>query len=151
MTKQAKKQLNRLSRGPLPRRVSIRKTNPNLYLSVMMFALTNVALGFNFLLTTPTFLQFDIPKNAIGWTFMILGISLIVFLNFWRNLKIVRALLIASVAFYLFWGIGTSQTFFQGKSSLQLLILYFGMAFRLIPLILEPFTNPVTDKTNGAK
>jgi hypothetical protein len=126
------------------RGVRLRDTHPNLYRSLMTVALIFVALGFNFLLTTPTFQQYDIPKNYIGTGFLALGLGNLLFLNLRRNLKAVRMLLIVGIAYMLFWGVGTTQTFFEGTSSLQLCILYFGLAALQAPLLLEPFFNPVT-------
>lgn len=50
----------------VPSRVYLRETHPNLYRALTIIALVFVALGFNFLLTTPTFQQYEIPKNYIG-------------------------------------------------------------------------------------
>lgn len=123
---------------------NLRNTNPNLYRSLMTVASVFVLLGANFLLTTPTFQQFDIPKNFIGSGFLALGLGNLVFLNIRRNLKAVRVLLIVGIAYMLFWGVGTTQTFFEGTSSLQLCILYFGLAALQAPLLVEPFFHPVT-------
>lgn len=127
----------------------LRNTHPNLYRSLMTTALIFVGLGINFLLTTPTFQQFNIPKNYIGAGFLALGLSNLLFLNLLRNLRVVRFLLVLGIGYMLFWGVGTTQTFFEGTSSLQLCILYFGLAALQAPLLLEPFFNPVTANGNG--
>lgn len=123
---------------------SVRITHPNLYRSLTIVALMFVALGLNFILTTPTFRQFDLPPDGIGAGFLILGTLNLLFLNVYRSLKAVRVLLIVGIAYAMFWGIGTTETAFQGKSSFQLFILYAGLAALQAPLLLEPFFNPAT-------
>ena len=136
----------RPSNGHARNKANLRRTNPNLYRSLMTIALTKVALGLNFLLTTPTFEQYNIPKNLIGVGFLVLGLSYLIVLNLWRNLKAVRILLVVGIAYMLFWGVGTTQTFFQGVSSLQLFILYTGLAALHAPLLTAPFLNIVMDR-----
>lgn len=123
---------------------NLRATHPNLYRALMTIGVIEFALGLNFLLTTPTFEQFNIPKNVIGAGFLVLGLGFLVFLNVRRSLRTVRVLLIVGIGYMLFWGVGTTETFFKGESSLQLCILYFGLAAIQAPLLLEPFFNPVT-------
>jgi hypothetical protein len=136
---------NQLSTGNL----HLRDTHPNLYRSMTTIGLVESALGLNFLLTTPTFQQFGIPKNLIGAGFLSLGLAYMVFLNVYRSIRIARMLTVIGTTFMVFWGVGTTETFFAGKSSLQLCILYFGLAALQAPLLLEPFLNPVT--ANGKK
>lgn len=139
--------LSKISNG-LPT-VYLRHTHPNLYRSLMTVGLIEVAIGLNFLLTTPTFQQFGIPKNLVGAIFLVLGLTDMVLLNVFHNIRAVRVKTVVGTAVMIFWGIGTTETFFQGRSSLQLCILYFGLAALQIPLLLEPFLNPVT--ANGKK
>lgn len=122
----------------------LRDTHPNLYRSMMTTGLIEFALGLNFLLTTPTFQQFGIHKNIIGTGFLLLGLAYVVFLNIYRSIRIARLLTVIGATFMVFWGVGTTETFFAGRSSLQLCILYFGLAALQVPLLLEPFLNPVT-------
>lgn len=125
--------------------VSLNNTHPNLYRSLMTVAVVDVILGLNFLIFTPTFEQFNIPKNFIGVGWLSLGMISLVFLNVCRNLKAVRVTGWTGIAFALFWGIGTTQTLFEGTSSAQLFILYIGLrAGLVVPLLMEPFFNPVT-------
>jgi hypothetical protein len=130
--------------GAPPTKVNLRYTHPNLYLSLMIAAITCVGLGVNFLLTTPTFQQYDIPKNVVGAGFLALGVAKLVLLNLWRNLRALRATVIVAIVYMLFWGVGTTETAFAGESSFQLCVLYFGLAGLHVPLLLEPFFNPVT-------
>lgn len=126
-----------------PRRgVNLRTTNPTLFRGVLTVAIIFIAMALNFLLTVPTFEQFGIPKNVIGWGFMILGVGQVIALTLWRDLRVVRLGLAAGIIYCLFWGVGTSQTFFEGKSSLQLLILYLGIAAIQVPLLFSPYLNP---------
>lgn len=122
--------------------IKLHDSHPNLYRSIMVFAFIGVALGLNFFFTNPTFQQYGIDKNIIGGIFMALGLGKLVFLNFFRSLRVVRLLLAASVAFQVFWAVGTSLTFFTGQTSLQLFILYIGLAMLQFFLLIEPFTNP---------
>lgn len=122
----------------------INLTHPNLYRGIMTFAFINIGLGLNFWLTNPTFNPYGVDKMLVGTVFMALGIAKLIFLNFKRNLKAVRFTMTAEVAFMLFWGIGTTITFFQGKTSLQLFVLYVGLAVNELFLLLEPAVNPIT-------
>lgn len=126
--------------------LNIRLSHPNLYYSVMVFACIYIALGLNFFFTTPTFNPYQIPYPIVGAVFLALGISKIVFLNFIRNIKIVRVLMALSVGYSIWWGIGTSITYFQGRTSLQLFVLYAGMAALEIFWLVEPFVNPMTQE-----
>jgi hypothetical protein len=124
--------------------VNLRRTHPNLYRTVMTFAVMSVVLGLNFWILSPTFLIYDLPNVLWGTIFLVLGFAKIVFLNIWRRLRAVRAVMAFAIAYFLFLGAGTSQPFFEGSGSLQLPILYLGCAALQIPLLIEPFVNPWT-------
>lgn len=125
-------------------KINIRLTHPNLYRALIAFALINIGLGFNFLFTNPTFNPYMIDKTIIGCTFLVLGLLKITFLQVFRNLKILRLIMAAEVAFMMFWGIGTTITFFRGQTSLQLFVLYAGLSILETCLLLEPVVNPVS-------
>lgn len=131
--------------------LNIRSSHPNLYYAVMVFSFIYIGLGLNFIFTTPTFNPYMIPKEIIGAVFLALGLSKIVFLNFIRNLRIVRMLMALEVGYALWWGIGTSITFFQGRTSLQLAVLYAGLSVLEMFLLVEPFVNPFTKKGNNVQ
>lgn len=126
--------------------VNLRITHPNLYYLVMAFGFTYIALGLNFFFTMPTFNPYGIPYPIVGALFLTLGVAKLVFLNVVRRLTVVRLLMALEVALALWWGIGASITFFQGRTSLQLPILYAGLSFIEAFLLLEPFVNPLTKK-----
>lgn len=125
--------------------IKIRFSHPNLYYGILTFAFVNVALGLNFYFTNPTFNPYGIDKMIVGTIFLSLGLSKVLFLVFWHNIKAVRVVMALEIGFMAFWGIGSTITFFQGKTSLQLFILYCGMAINELFLILEPVVNPVTE------
>lgn len=126
-------------------KVNIRLTHPNLYFSLVVFALINIGLGLNFLFANPTFNPYQIDKTVIGCIFLALGLLKVIFLQFSRNLKILRLVMAGEVVFMLFWGIGTTITFFRGQTSLQLFVLYAGLAALESFLLLEPIVNPVSE------
>lgn len=128
----------------VPTRPNLRLTHPNLYRALMTDAAILIALAANFLLSTPTFNPFDIHKEYVGTGFLIIGLSELVLLNFFRSLIALRVVLMISITYLIFWGIGTTQSYFDGRSSLQLFILYFGLASIKASLLLEPFSNPAT-------
>lgn len=125
--------------------INLRLSHPTLYRGIMTFAIINMALALNFFFTNPTFNPYEIDKSVVGAIFMSLGFSKIIFLNVYRSLKVVRALMTLEIMFMLFWGLGNTITFWQGKTSLQLLVLYVGMAANETWLLLEPFVNPMTE------
>lgn len=126
--------------------VNIRKSHPALYRAIMTFACMSIALAINFWFSKPTFNPYGVPKEWIGVVFAVLGSSLIVFLNAFHNLRMVRLLLATSVSFTFFWGVSNSQQFFAGNASLQLPILYVAISLLQIPLLIEPPVNPMTEK-----
>lgn len=134
---------------PLPdsvRRVNIRKSHPALYRAIMTFACMGVALAVNFWFSKPTFNPYGVPKEYIGIVFAVLGSGLIIFLNVFHNLRLVRMMLAASVSFTFFWGLSNAQQFFAGNASLQLPILYVAISLLQVPLLIEPPVNPMTEK-----
>lgn len=126
--------------------VNVRKTHPGLYHSITTLAVMNVALAVNFWFSNPTFNPYGISKNIIGVVFCLLGVSQLIFLNVFRDLRMVRILLAASISFMFFWGLSNSQQFFNGKASLQLPILYLAISILQIPLLVEPPVNPMTQR-----
>lgn len=123
---------------------SLRLSHPNLYRTIMVFAFISIGLGLNFIFTNPTFNPYNIPKEITGTIFLILGIGKLIFLIAVFNLKMVRVVMSLEIAFMIFWGIGTSITFFQGKTSLQLFVLYVGLSLLELFLLIEPSVNPVS-------
>lgn len=124
--------------------INVRKTHPNLYWLLMALSLTGIALGLNFIFLQPTFLIFDAPNVLWGTIFLVLSIARVVALNVYRRLRWVRATMAFSAAYMAFLAIGTSQPYIEGSGSLQLPIIYAGMALLQVPLLFEPFVNPET-------
>lgn len=137
--------MSRKSRKAMEK-VDIHKRHPNLYYMITVFCFLNIALGFNFYFSQPTFDPLHIHKNVIGTIFMVLGVSKLLFLNVSRNLKVLRALMAFGVGLLFFWGLANTQQFFAGKSSLQLPLLYLALSFLQFPMLIEPAVNPVTQK-----
>jgi len=127
-------------------RVNIRKSHPALYHSIMTFGLMSIALAVNFWTSNPTFNPYGIPKSLVGAVFFLLGSSKLIFLNIFRDLRIVRVILALSISFHLFWGACSSQQSFDGKASFQLPILYIALAVLQMPLLVEAPVNPMTEK-----
>lgn len=126
--------------------INVRKTHPNLYWLLMVLAATGIALGLNFIFLQPTFLIFDGPNVLWGVIFLVSSIARIIALNVYRRLRWVRATMAFSAAYIGFLAIGTAQPYVEGAGSLQLPIIYAGMALLQVPLLMEPFVNPVTAK-----
>jgi hypothetical protein len=124
--------------------IRLSRTHPTLYRTVMLFAVLSIALGLNFWILAPTFWIYDQPNALWGTIFLALGTAKIVFLNFYRRLRAVRATMAFAVAYFLFLSVGTGQPFVEGQGSLQLPFLYLFCAVIQIPLLLEPFINPWT-------
>jgi hypothetical protein len=128
------------------RRINIRQKHPSMYHALMTFGLIEIALAFNFWLTTPTFDPYDIPKNGVGGIFFVLGVSLLLFLNVHRDLRKLRLALAVSIAFTFYWGIANTQQFFRGYASLQLPILFLGLCAAQMWWLIEAPVNPMTEK-----
>jgi hypothetical protein len=127
-------------------RVRIRKSHPALYRALMVLGFMGLSLAVNFWFSKPTFNPYGWPKELIGTIFFVLGASQIVFLNVFRDLRMVRIALAVSISFMFFWGASNAQQFFAGKASLQLPILFITVSLLQIPLLLESPVNPMTEK-----
>lgn len=126
--------------------INVRLTHPNLYYTIMVFAISSLILGLNFLLLNPTFLIYNQPNWIWGSIFVATAATKLIFLNFYRRLKPMRATMAFAVGYCLFLAGGTMQPFFEGKGSLQLPIMYLALAALQYPLLMEPFINPWTAK-----
>lgn len=124
--------------------IDIRKTHPNFYWLVMTLATIAVLLGLNFIINQPTFLIHNAPNTLWGGIFLALGSGEIIFMNFYRRLRLVRACIAFGFTYTMVLAWGTTQPFFDGVGSLQLPILYAGLSVVQIPLMLEPVVNPLT-------
>lgn len=138
----AKRSIKVLDR--ITKNVSIRKTHPAMYRVLMIVAVMFVALALNLYLTTPTFNPYGISKTLIATIFLVLGVSKIIFLNIYHNLKLVRLMVAIATSFMMFWGVSNSQQSFAGKASFQLPILYITLALINLPFLVEPASNPLT-------
>lgn len=130
--------------------VTLRHTHPNLYRALTTHACCTMALGLNFLFLTPAFNPLGVPKMPTGFVFCGVSIAKLVTLNMHGDLRRLRLATACSVALMFTWGVLQTLAYFQLKmTSLQSPILYFGLALVEYWLLTEPFTNPVTQKTNG--
>lgn len=130
--------------------VNLRKTHKALYRSAMACALLSIGLGLNFLFFKPPFNPYSIDYRAVGAVFLALGSFKLFCLVYLKNLKLIRLSMAACIAFMLWWGVGTSFTFFTGQTSLQLPFLYIFVVTSHIIWLLEPYVNPVTNSSNGS-
>lgn len=132
----------------LTKRVSIRETHLNLYRILMVMAIMFIALAVNLYYSKPTFNPYGIEKEVIALVFSVLGVSKIIALNFYHNLKLVRLIVGFSTGFMIFWGISNTQQAFAGKASFQLPILLITLALINLLLLVEPVSNPLTANGN---
>lgn len=121
------------------RGVNIREGVPNLYYSIMVIAVMQIALGVNFWLTTPVFHPLGIPKGAVAVVFFLTGLLKVWFLNVTRDLYVIRLLLAFGTSFMFFWGVVNAQQSFAGRASFQIPILYCALAILQLPLLRESF------------
>lgn len=128
--------------------LNIKFSHPNLYRLFLTFSLIHIGLGINFFFSNPAFNPYEIDKNIIGIIFLSLGVVKAFFLMVRRNLKFVRIIMAFSIGFTLFWGAGTIFSFLRGQTSLQMLVLYWGLAVIEMSLLLEPLANPLTEKAD---
>lgn len=124
--------------------INVRKTHPNLYWLLMFLAATSIALGLNFVFLQPTFHIFDAPNVLWGTIFLLTGSARFIALNIYRRLRLVRATVAFSAVYMAFLAVGTGEPWLDGVGSLQLPILYAGLALLQVPLLMEPFVNPET-------
>ena len=124
----------------------MRKTHPNFYWVLMLLAATGIALGCNFIFLQPAFLIWDGPNELWGGIFLVISVAKIVALNVYRRLRWLRATMAFTAAYMAFLAVGTAEPYVNGVGSLQLPILYVGLALFQVPLLMEPFVNPETAK-----
>jgi hypothetical protein len=123
----------------------LRRAHPNLFRSYLTYAVLTVALGLNFLVLNPTFEPFGIPKDVCGVVFLALGLVHLCFLTVLRKAELQRVAMAATISAMFFWaGINTAEFFRLGQTSLQLPLVFFGLAVLGLPLLVEPSTNPIT-------
>lgn len=134
------------NKGKIMNKKNMRFSHPNLFRGILSMALISISLGFNFIFTNPTFNPYHIPKALTGSIFLTLGISRLIFLIIIPHLKILRGVMSIGIAWKVFWGIGTSITFFQGLTSLQLFVLYMGLSFLELFFLIEPSVNPYSQR-----
>jgi hypothetical protein len=131
--------------------LNLKQTHPNLYRGFMAYGLLSVALGLNFLVLNPTFEPFGIPKDLCGVVFLALGLSQLVWLNVVRHTALLRLTMAATIGVMFFWAaINTAEFFRLGQTSLQLPIVFYGLAALGMPLLTEPSTNPLTSQEESA-
>lgn len=127
--------------------LNIRNSHPNLYRGILTVSLISIALALNFFFTNPTFNPYGIHKTVVGGIFLGLGSAKLLFLIVYRNLQYLRLVMTAQIMFMLFWGGGSVITYIQGKTSVQLMVLYGGLAMLEVFLLIEPVVNPMTKKS----
>lgn len=126
--------------------VNLRKSHPGLFRSILTVAYMGLGLGLNFWFTTPTFNPYGVDKFIIGTIFALLGLSQILFLLIFRDLRKVRITLAVSISWMMFWGLSNSQQSFAGNASFQLPVLFITISILQIPLLIESPVNPITEK-----
>lgn len=125
--------------------VNVRQAHPNYWVSVMTFSGIYMALALNFFLLHPTFLIFNAPNRVWGTIFVLLAAGQVVTVNMsW--LPWLRRVMACSIVYMAVLAAGTSQPFLDNTGSLQLPIMYVGLATLLVPLRAEPPSNPLTMK-----
>jgi hypothetical protein len=127
--------------------VDLRKTHLNLWRMAFLLAVGELLLGANFLLLQPTYPIFHAPNELWGICFVVVAVSQMLALLVVHSLAFVRGCMSVAVAYTLIVAVGACEPWLDGVGSLQLAILYGGMAVIQIPLILEPFLNPMTNKS----
>lgn len=135
----------------ITKHVSIRQTHLLMYRVLVIVAVGSIALAINLYLTKPTFAPYGLPKGVIATIFLFLGIVQLGLLSLYHYLKLVRLVLAASGGFMMFWGLSNTQQAFAGKSSFQLPILFVMLALIQWSFLLEPASNPLTEKNGGKK
>jgi hypothetical protein len=133
-------------------RAKLSETHPNLHRAFTMYACLSIALALNFIFLNPTFDPLSIPKEVAGAVFLTLGVSKLVLLNVYRNLKLLRLAMAIAIGTMCFWGGAQVVDFFRlGQTSLQLPLTFFGLAAIGRPLLVEPSMNPVTGKNGNGQ
>lgn len=89
----------------------------------------------------------DVDKWPVGVAFLACGIVKLGFLLFSSNHMWLRRVMALLVAMFAFWAGATTFDFFRlSQTSLQLPLTYMGLAALGFLLLIEPFTNPATEK-----
>lgn len=121
----------------------VRQTHPNYWVSVMTFSVIYLALSANFLFLHPSFLVFGAPNQVWAAIFLALAVAQVATITSGRLLWL-RRIMACSIVYMAVLAVGTSQPFLDKTGSLQLPILYLGLATLLVPLRAEPPSNPLT-------
>lgn len=125
------------------KRLVIRRTHPNLFRSITTFGIITIGLGLNFLLFKPAFNQYQLSK-VMGVVYLASGVALLVLLNLFRNLRVLRTVMAFTVISLFFYGGALAVYAYQtGRTSYQLPICYGGLTALLFLLLIEPASNPL--------
>lgn len=125
---------------------SLRLLHPNLWRATMTTALWMFGLGVNFLIFTPTYDIFGMPNQLWAALALLIAGTELVCLNFILVLRYVRMAMALSIWLSCVLAVGTCQPFIEGVGSLQLPIMYAGLAALQFPLLLEAPVNPWTKR-----
>jgi hypothetical protein len=128
--------------------INLRLSHPKVYRGIVIFALMSIGLGLNFWFARPTFNPYHIPLPVTGTIFLALGIGKLAFLIIHRRVGALRIVMTIELVWMCFWAIGTSITFFQGRTSLQLFILYFALVMLEIYLLID-LPEPLSWRKEG--
>lgn len=126
--------------------VNLRKSNPTLYRSNVVFGVILILQGINFWTSNPTFNPYNIPKNLVGLIFFVLGVWHMIFLHVWRDLRKIRINLWISSGVVLFWGLINTQQSVAGRASFQLPIWVVGLAALQLIHLIDAAVNPLMEK-----
>lgn len=119
--------------GTNRRRVSIRKSHPASWFTIMVVGAGSVAWAFNFWTSNPTFNPYSVSKNVIGVVFFALGFGQLFFLNVYQSRRMTWILVLTSIIWMSFWGFANTEQFRAGNASLQLPIAFLIVALIQIP------------------
>lgn len=122
----------------------LRRTHPMLFRGIVTIGLICMGLGLNFIFANPTFNPYGIDKEITGGIFLGLGVMKLLLVLVFKNLLLLRINMALCMMYMLFWGIGTSITYFTGQTSLQLFVLYTGLTAMQLFFLNEPPMNPLT-------
>jgi len=132
--------------------MNLRRSHPNLFKLYLVYALTCIALGVNFLFSTPAFDPIGISKQIPGVVFLALGLAQLVYLTVFRSAVGLRAVMALIIAAMFFWcGVLVADFFRLHQTSLQLPIVYLALGALGYPLMAEPPTNPTTSLKRGGE
>lgn len=125
---------------------SVRDTHVKLYVGVVMYGLWGILIGLS-LIFTPSNVPYEIPRQLVGFLYIVFGLMKIIGANDLKRYAIARIGMNLCICLTILIGIGLLLNYLGGDHSQNLFLIVgyvFAGAFIQVAPAQEPPLNPIT-------